>query len=133
MPASAARHDDGSEKVLDLTTTLAQMFGNSRGPVGSVFGGSGTTTKTGTKEPFGTLGFVCTIVAKTSAGSTQLCNTGFDTPHGQITLEGISPLPSPFQQAITGGTGKFVTARGYAQFTVVPGTSAHSVLHLLRT
>ncbi|PRH80647.1 hypothetical protein C6N75_02925 [Streptomyces solincola] len=100
--------------------------------MGSVYGASGKTTKTKTGAPFGTYGFVCTIVGRSSTSSTAQCNTTLATPPGQITLQSVRPLTTSFQEAITGGTGDYANARGYAHFTVNPDyRSARLRLHLL--
>ncbi|MGW8955791.1 dirigent protein [Streptomyces sp. NPDC055709] len=54
------------------------------------------------------------------------CFQTFYTPDGQITLHGSkrAPLGSPaeFEEAVTGGTGEFRHARGYATYTLTnPG------------
>ncbi|MEU9481927.1 hypothetical protein [Streptomyces sp. NPDC048191] len=137
MPAAAAGHGNGSRQILDLTTTNTQNFGPPQGP-GSRFGGTGNTTKTRTGKPFGTFVFDCVVGGRNAApGISVQCLQSLATPHGQITLQGTMQITlqgrptSSFQEAITGGTGAYKKARGYAQFTVVPERSARVVLHLI--
>ncbi|MEU9480507.1 hypothetical protein [Streptomyces sp. NPDC048191] len=136
MPAAAAGHAHGSRQVLDLTTTITDRFGNAQ-HAGSRFGATGNTTKTRTGKPFGTFVFDCVVGGRNAApGISVQCLQTLATPHGQITLQGTTQFtlegtaPQSFQEAITGGTGVYKKARGYAQFTVVPERSARVVLHL---
>ncbi len=88
-------------------------------------------------EPFGTDGVTCTI-EKASPGSLT-CNwiMTLALPGGQITLQGIADGPAgppteplTFELAVTGGTGRYRNARGFAAVVDNPGGVEHIELHL---
>ncbi|MFQ3560409.1 hypothetical protein QZN11_26980 [Streptomyces gramineus] len=67
---------------------------------------------------------------------TEQCNQTFNTPQGQITTQGIKTRPAAgpaatFQEALTGGTGRYVGAGGYSSVAVtMPVGTARITLHI---
>ncbi|MFJ3236014.1 hypothetical protein [Streptomyces sp. NPDC086787] len=123
------------EVVLKVTGTDTSSFGNDRDPVpGTIFGFAGTNVLTETNAPFGTFGAVCTFVANTDTGETTQCQETLETPYGQITLQGIKTephgTPGDFREAVTGGTGSFSRASGWAEFHNDTGSGIAITLHL---
>jgi hypothetical protein len=59
-------------------------------------------------------------------------------PEGQITVQGVrtgsltQPLPPPFVQAITGGTGAYQTAHGQVRIVDINATDSRLTLTLIR-
>jgi hypothetical protein len=125
-PAGSS-HDHGVTvvKVFALTVQSASLdLGDPGFSLGDqqVFADDLYDRKGGSKV--GTDGVVCTIVrvtdASTGSGTAQ-CVATAALADGQITAQGFisftgGELPAPFQNAITGGTGAYATARG--QLTV---------------
>lgn len=82
----------------------------------------------------GTFSTICTTVAVGSK-ATQLCTQSFQLAHGDIEASGAVTStqagPSPFDWAITGGTGDYRAARGSVH--VIPGNrTVHMTLHVTR-
>jgi hypothetical protein len=77
-------------------------------------GGNCTITRLGG----GTADELCTVVAVLAAGQIDLSGLVTSTPQG----------PGTFQVAVTGGTGSYASARGYA--TVVSGQHPRVTIHL---
>jgi allene oxide cyclase len=58
-------------------------------------------------------GGTCTVVRVTEAGAATIQCTGTNSlPGGQIAVQGLAAPGEPFEFAITGGTGRYSTARG---------------------
>ncbi|MFE5539853.1 hypothetical protein ACFQ78_29470 [Streptomyces sp. NPDC056519] len=130
-PAGAAGQAGGSGttddlvKIIDLTTSTNGTFGDPEGSPGSVFGASGTATRTKTGDKFGLFGFTCTILPPLPTTPVRQCNTTISTPQGQITLQGLPRSPDEFHEVITGGGGIYTGAQGCAAFTrLAPGDDA---------
>ncbi|MCX4515712.1 dirigent protein [Streptomyces sp. NBC_01619] len=123
----------GTEVVLDLETERGHRFEIPPPPpaAGTQVGGTHDVVRIvkGVEEAFGWQGFHCwflEVVPGPGGQAVRQCNQTFYTPDGQITLQGITraPLgpPQEFEEAVTGGTGKFRHARGYATYTLTnPG------------
>jgi hypothetical protein len=77
-------------------------------------------------------GAICTITRLSARSADDLCSDILVLAHGQIDLAGLvtsSPQgPGTFQLAVTGGTGRYQHARGYA--TVVPSQNPKVTVHL---
>ncbi|MGW1882548.1 hypothetical protein [Streptomyces sp. NPDC001970] len=81
---------------------------------------------------YGTEGAVCTRVA---AGTTH-CTGTFSLPRGQVTWQHLHTVPtgappSDFEVAVTGGTGAYATARGYAHIASISASGGAFTLHLV--
>lgn len=74
----------------------------------------------------------CTVTRLSGGTADELCTTVVVLAHGQIDMGGLvtsTPKgPTPFPVAVTGGTGSYQNARGYA--TVVPGPAPKITIHL---
>lgn len=74
----------------------------------------------------------CTITRLSARSADDLCSDILALPDGQIDLAGLVTStpegPGTFQLAVTGGTGRYQDARGYA--TVVPGQNPKVTVHL---
>jgi hypothetical protein len=86
----------------------------------------------------GSDGVVCTVVRVTdaTAGSgTAQCVATASLADGQITTQGFisftgGVLPAPFQNAITGGTGAYATARGQITVEELSDTESNITVEL---
>ncbi|MFE2140512.1 hypothetical protein ACFXA3_01910 [Streptomyces sp. NPDC059456] len=124
-PVSGSGSKDGNVKVIDLTTSVNGTFGDPEGSPGSVFGASGTATRTESGKEFGLFGFTCTVLPPFPSTPVRQCNTTFSTPQGQITLQGLPRSSDEFHEVITGGGGIYTGAQGCAAFTrLAPGDDA---------
>jgi hypothetical protein len=85
----------------------------------------------GSKQ-IGSDGASCTITRLSARSADDLCSDVLVLAHGQIDLAGLATStpqgPGTFQLAVTGGTGRYQHARGYA--TVVPSQNPKVTLHL---
>lgn len=104
---------------------------------GSVFGSTANVFAEPGHRAFGTFGIRCTDLYTTATDATTECVAVFDTPHGQITTEGIKTkpvnmAPGRFEQAITGGTGDFQGAAGEVHFDVTGQGTTTAVIHFRR-
>ncbi len=74
----------------------------------------------------------CTITRLSTRSADDLCSDILALADGQIDLAGLVTStpegPGTFQLAVTGGTGRYQDARGYA--TVVPGQNPKVTVHL---
>jgi hypothetical protein len=73
-----------------------------------------------------------TVVRLGTKSADQVCSLTVVLAHGQIDLAGLvtdtKKGPGTFQLAITGGTGRYQSARGYA--TIVPTDSPKVTVHI---
>jgi hypothetical protein len=73
-----------------------------------------------------------TVVRLGTKSADQLCTLTVVLAHGQIDLAGLvtdtKQGPGTFRLAITGGTGRYQSARGYA--TIVPSNSPKVTVHI---
>ena len=92
---------------------------------------SANTLIQGSKQ-IGRDGGSCTITRLSARSADDLCFDVLAVAGGQIDLAGLVPStpqgPGTFQVAVTGGTGRYQHARGYA--TVVPGQNPKVTVHL---
>jgi len=84
------------------------------------------------RKQIGRDGGSCTITRLSAQSADDLCLDILALPGGQIDLAGLVPStpqgPGPFDVAVTGGTGRYQDARGYA--TVVPSQNPKVTVHL---
>lgn len=84
------------------------------------------------RKQIGRDGLVFTVTRLGSGSADEVVSAVEVLAHGQIDLSGLvtsTPSgPGPFQLAITGGTGSYQDARGYA--TVVPGNTPTVTIRL---
>jgi hypothetical protein len=92
---------------------------------------SANTLMHGSKQ-IGRDGVSCTITRLSAQSADDLCSDILALAGGQIDLAGLVPStpqgPGTFQLAVTGGTGRYQHARGYA--TVVPSQNPKVTVHL---
>lgn len=82
---------------------------------------------------YGTEAAVCTRVA----AQTTLCTGTFSLPRGQVSWQHhhtnpVGSPPSDFDIAVTGGTGAYATARGYAHIARTAESGGALTLYLVR-
>ena len=84
------------------------------------------------RRQIGRDGGSCTVTRLSAQSADDLCLDVLALPGGQIDLAGLVPStpqgPGPFDVAVTGGTGRYQDARGYA--TVVPSQNPKVTVHL---
>ncbi|MFE5541755.1 hypothetical protein ACFQ78_39405 [Streptomyces sp. NPDC056519] len=109
------KHDGRKERVIELTLTrTAGHEPPPNPPAGTIYTEFGTSALTSTGQPFGTWGYQGVVLAA-EGGETQEQAIGtFNTPEGQITVQGLNPRQT-LQNAITGGTKDFSRASGYVK------------------
>lgn len=77
-------------------------------------------------------GVSCTITRLSAQSADDLCSDTLALANGQIDLAGLVPStprgPGTFQLAVTGGTGRYQHARGYAN--VAPSQNPKVTVHL---
>ncbi|MFZ3498359.1 allene oxide cyclase barrel-like domain-containing protein [Streptomyces sp. 5.8] len=123
--------DKGKDQVITLTGKLAEQSRFPVNPGGPAAQGDRTVfrsdlfDKDGNKV--GETGGTCTTT-RVSDGGAETCNVTYTLPGGQIAAQGmvfghLVPGPPPsFDNAITGGTGRYDRARGSIHAdTVAPG------------
>ncbi|MFJ3230802.1 hypothetical protein [Streptomyces sp. NPDC086787] len=125
------------ETVLEITTEATDRYGFplTDVPVGHGFGIAGNSTSTATGGAYGTFGSACVVQRVEETYLVTNCVETFETPRGQITTQGIKNEPtdeSPleFKEAVTGGTGDFAHATGYACFEEQSDHSYRITFHL---
>lgn len=141
-PGDDHRGDHGD--VLVLETGPSSQFQNPAGPVkaGTLVGGTGKLTRIDGdhEEDYGSDRWHCLYleVAPNNARTVMQCNATFETPEGEIALQGAytehgRPLRT-FEDAVTGGTGKYKNATGYAKYELLdpqdPNAGYHVTLYL---
>lgn len=104
---------DKSQKDIDL--------GHKGFSAGDEEVGTANLTKDG--RAYGTFDSVCAVTYATKPAVHELCSQTFALPDGELTSSGTVVAgpsgPSPFDWAITGGTGHYAGATGFIH--VVPG------------
>ena len=84
------------------------------------------------RRQIGRDGGSCTVTRLSAQSADDLCLDILALPGGQIDLAGLVPStpqgPGPFDVAVTGGTGRYQDARGYA--TVVPSQNPKVTVYL---
>ncbi|MDI9883967.1 hypothetical protein QMZ92_06065 [Streptomyces sp. HNM0645] len=138
-PATAMATEEatpGGGKVLDIVSQTTGAFGVPPAAVaGTQFGFTGENYLYDTGKPFGTFGVQCLIMAVEAPDAVSQCIETFDTPRGQITVQGIktdpdNEQPDEFTEAVTGGTGHYAHVTGYADFSRLDDSSYRVVFHL---
>lgn len=130
--AAYADHSQHDNNVLRLTAeTVQDAFVDvgtpSPGPgLGDQIISSDNVFRRG--EPVGADGVICTVVKATPDSITRSWIMTIALPGGQITLQGIADGPAgppteplEFELAVTGGTGQYRSARGFAEIIDNPG------------
>jgi hypothetical protein len=128
---TAARAGTVISFTLKETSNQSFELGNGHGVrVGSVQLNADDLMQ-GTKQ-IGHDGGSCVITRFGGGTADDLCTITMVLPSGQIDLQGLTTStksgPGPFQLAITGGTGTYRTARGYA--AVEPTQTPKVTLHI---
>ncbi|WP_327253343.1 allene oxide cyclase barrel-like domain-containing protein [Streptomyces sp. NBC_01244] len=124
-------HDRGKDRVITLTGKLAEQSRFPVNPGGPAAQGDRTVFRSilfdKDGQQVGETGGTCTTT-RVADGGAEACVVTYTLPGGQIAAQGmvfghLVPGPPPaFDNAITGGTGKYDRARGsiHAE-TVAPG------------
>ncbi|MCX4784218.1 allene oxide cyclase barrel-like domain-containing protein [Streptomyces sp. NBC_01264] len=129
------------EVVLELETHPTSHFQSPPGAskAGTLIGGVGGLTRfVGDREvDYGSDRWQCLYleVAPDASRRVTQCNSTLDTPDGEITLQGawteLQGPPEASEDAVTGGTGKYRNASGYAVYTLLnPEDPANSRYHI---
>ena len=135
--------DRGRATVLNLTAETDQFAVIDVGKPGPALGlgdqiiSSDQITRDG--KPAGRAGTVMTVVGASPAALTTQVVTTLDLHDGQIVLHGIGDGPTgpptepiTFTLAITGGTGSYNNARGFADVIDRPGGTETLTIRLTR-
>lgn len=123
--------DRGKERVITLTGKLAQQSRFPVNPGGPAAQGDRTVFRSvlfdKDGKEIGETGGTCTTTRVTDGGA-EACVVTYTLPGGQITAQGmvynhlVTGPPPSFDNAITGGTGKYDRARGSIHAdTIAPG------------
>ncbi|RSS64727.1 hypothetical protein [Streptomyces sp. WAC06614] len=144
VAAAGADPDHGhgrGERVLELETHPTSHFqtppGTSR--AGTLIGGVGGLTRfvDGGEEDYGFDRWQCLYLEVTADNARRVmqCDATLDTPDGEITLQGawteLGGPPPESRDAVTGGTGAYEGATGYAVYTLLnPEDPANARYHI---
>jgi hypothetical protein len=129
----------GKEEVLHLTTVVTQANSIDFPPPGPSQGdeliAAGDVLRN--SITVGTFDEVCTTTRTgTNDSSTVQCVVTLTLPQGKITVQGVFPItssgPGDITLAITGGTGAYRAAQGYAHAVNTSSTESEVTLHLIR-
>ncbi|QKV96329.1 hypothetical protein HUT19_35325 [Streptomyces sp. NA02950] len=138
-PAMATEPRGSDKQTIRLSLENTSRFGNFGNQVpGAEFGSTSNAFREPEHRAFGTFGIQCTVLRATRTEATTQCVGTFDTPHGQITTQGIKTRPAgappgDFDQAITGGTGRYRRAAGFVTISAsAPGGDDTAVLHIVK-
>ncbi|MGP3690685.1 hypothetical protein ACTVZO_39365 [Streptomyces sp. IBSNAI002] len=143
-PAFAA--DDGSEtgkakprtEVIELTATntgTTRIASSEQNGIGSQILITSDLAR-GNDDDYGKEATICTQMSPTPGA--ELCRGTWSLRDGEISWQHLQPAPgtappTEFDVAITGGTGAYSTARGYAHITRTSvGTEGEYTIHLER-
>ncbi|MCX5406488.1 hypothetical protein OHA37_21755 [Streptomyces sp. NBC_00335] len=127
--------DKGKHQVLTLTGKLTQQTNFPVNPGGPAAQGDRTVVRSDLYDQdgkkVGETGGFCTLTRAAvpgDSGGAEECIVTYTLPGGQLTVQGmyfgiLNPGPRPsFDNAITGGTGKYDRARGSVHAdTIAPG------------
>ncbi|WP_426361938.1 allene oxide cyclase barrel-like domain-containing protein [Streptomyces sp. E-08] len=130
-------HAKGKGRIITLTGRLAQQSRFPVNPGGSPAQGDRTVFRSVLFDQKGTqvgeTGGVCTTT-RVEDGGAEECVVTYTLPGGQLSVQGmvfgiLIPGPPPsFDNAITGGTGKYSRARGSVHAdTIAPGTRRFTI------
>ena len=130
--AASANPDAGATlQVLDHSTSFAAMQANppAVAPGDEVFIGGVVRRATSPHTQIGTFGIHCAATGPDG----QICDAVFALPRGQITAQVLLAiqLPQTFNVAITGGTGAYSNARGWATVVTLNPTDEQVTFHLI--
>jgi hypothetical protein len=135
--------DDGGARVITLFTTTDQDHVVDVAPMNELSLGdeevfSDVVSETRGGSGTGSTGVVCTVVnvGKDKGTATSECEATLSVSAGQITVQGLVTLaggapPSPFDLAVTGGTGAFEGAGGHITVEELSETESKLTFHLL--
>jgi hypothetical protein len=134
-------HDKGKHQVITLIGKLTQQTNFPVNPGGPAAQGDRTVVRSDLYDlddkKVGETGGFCTTTRAALAGDSggaEECIVTYTLPGGQLTVQGmyfgiLNPGPRPpFDNAITGGTGKYDRARGSVHAeTIAPGTRRFTI------
>ncbi|MFD5425993.1 dirigent protein [Streptomyces sp. NPDC127084] len=136
---SQSKPSHGKEKVFNLTTVVTAANFIDVDPTGSSQGdelvATGNVLQSGNEV--GQFDEVCTVTrAEVDGAFTFQCQVTLTLPDGQLTVQGVFPItetgPGEITLAITGGTGKYRTARGYVESVNTSEAESEVEVHLIR-
>ncbi|MFD7614405.1 dirigent protein [Streptomyces sp. NPDC059828] len=136
---SRPKPSNDKTKVFNLTTVVTAANFIDVDPTGSSQGdelvATGTVFRSGSEV--GRYDEVCTVTrVESSGGFTFQCQVTLTLPDGQLTVQGVFPITESgageITLAITGGTGKYRTAKGYVEAVNTSDTVSEVEVHLIR-
>jgi hypothetical protein len=136
--ASQATSDDGESKELEvfhLTAKADQQHFIDEAPAGFSQGDSFIFANSlySRGHKVGEDGGACTVVRAASGGTTFQCLGTNTLPGGQLTAQGLTTADATREVlAITGGTGRYKTARGEVRITEVSDTELALTFRIVR-
>lgn len=143
LATADSSNDPGRDKevVLELETHPTSHFQNPVGTskAGTTIGGTGGLTRfdRGDESAYGFDRWQCLYLEVTPGNERRVmqCQSTFETPDGEITFQGawteLGGPPRTSEDAITGGTGKYRNATGYAVYELLnPGDPANARYHV---
>ncbi len=129
---SASPDEGASLRVLSHSTSFKAMQANppAVSPGDELFIGGSVMRPASPQTKIGTFGVHC---AATGADGQILCNAVYALPRGEITAEVLvaAQPPQTFSVAITGGTGVYSNARGWATIVTLNATDDQVTFHLI--
>jgi len=130
--ASASPDGGGSLQVTGHATSFHSVQANppAVSPGDELFIGGVVMRPGSPNATIGTFGVHC---AATGADGQILCNAAYALPRGEITAEVLvaAQPPRTFSAAITGGTGAYRNARGWATIVTLNATDEQVTFHLI--
>jgi hypothetical protein len=124
--ASAGGDDDDRGRVIRLTATNTGTALVENGQAGLNIGdrvvAAGDLLRG--DEKVGHAGLDCALLRVEGPASTYTCTSGVSLPDGQIAFQGLAELApgvTSLTNAVTGGTGRYRTARGEATLALGAG------------
>ncbi|MEV6250349.1 hypothetical protein AB0M38_29740 [Streptomyces sp. NPDC051742] len=134
---TGSAHDKGKERVITLVGRLAEQSRFPVNPGGAPAQGDRTVVRSilfdEAGKQVGETAGTCTTT-RVADGGAEVCTVTYTLPDGQISVQGmvfghLNPGPPPsFDNAITGGTGKYDRARGSVHAdTIATGTRRFTI------
>ncbi|MGW6404065.1 allene oxide cyclase barrel-like domain-containing protein [Streptomyces sp. NPDC055134] len=136
-------HAKGRDRVITVIGHLAQQSRFPVNPGGAAAQGDRTVFRSilfdkYNKKEVGETNGTCTTTLAEYNGGAEVCVVTYNLPGGQLTVQGMvfgilkdgkpTTPPPPFDNAITGGTGKFDRARGQVHaVTTGPGQRTFTI------
>ncbi|MFF5446267.1 hypothetical protein [Streptomyces sp. NPDC012888] len=125
----------GRVEVLELKVRNDQYTAVDLGPAGPSLGDmdvySGTAVKDG--QSVGRGGGTCQVIHLNGEERTSQCLITMEVEQGSLTMQSLwTPGAGPLDMAVTGGTGVYRNARGFARFWDIATPDERARLEILR-